>query len=78
MKILILKCRLLKCGNLLSSLKFFFQSENNALNEITLKQILQASGELLKERLPAVGQPVSCGYKKRFFEFCHFLVLSIF
>lgn len=48
------------------------------MNDITLKQILQASGKLLKEHLPAVGQPVSGGYKKRFFEFCHFLVLSIF
>lgn len=48
------------------------------MNEITLKQILQASEELLKEHLPAVGQPMSGGYKKRFLEFCRFLVLSIF
>lgn len=41
-----------------------FQSENNALNEITWKLILQASGEHLWEHLTAVGPPEASGYKK--------------
>lgn len=44
------------------------------MNEITLKQILQASGRLLEEHLPAVDRLVSGGYKKRVF----FLILSLF
>lgn len=43
------------------------------MNEITLKQILQASGEVLEEHLPAVDQPVSGGYKKRVFFFFNFV-----